>query len=688
MRDFFQARHVAVFGVSTRNGNLGARIVNSMLRFGYDGRISLIGRSGGEIRGLPIRPSLDEVPEPVDLAVIMTPAATIPDLFLDCARHGIRHLVVESGGFAELDEYGIQLSARLKRVARENGQRFIGPNCIGVVDIRSGLATPFSSMPKPPLGTISVLTQSGGVGMLYANHLDEEGVGLSKFVSLGNKLDVDENDLVPFFAQDPETQVILAYLESIADGRRLFELIRACPKPVVVHKSNIGRASAAIAGSHTAALMNDDAVVDAALRQAGALRTATLNDTVAAVKAFLLPPMRGDRVVVVSRSGGHAIIAADECGKVGFKFPPLPPATIEKVRHLVRADVIRLGNPLDLGDLYDADSFLMIMDEIMGLPMADGVIFLFLLSAYAPEVGERIVRQARELTARYDKPLALVVHTWPEELARLKRVNSFPIFETAEDAVAALAHGRDHWRFSQRAPKRMPRVAANKPAAELLSAAAPGTFLRQDEAFALLDHYGLPHPPAVPVSTARQAAEAAAKWGGPVVLKLESPEATHKTDVGGVILGLSTGKEIKAAFGELERNLRRHLPQARFTGALVMPMAPRGLELIAGVKKDANFGPVLLLGWGGTAAEAMEKVSLRLAPLSPLEARQMIDELPGQKLLQGFRGRPPIDRRALVDLLVRLSRLACAPGVAEIDLNPVRLYPDGVRILDARVKVE
>ena len=688
MRGFFDARHVAVFGVSTRENNLGQRILKNLLDFGYVGRISLIGRGGGALAGHPIFGSLDECADTVDLAVVLTPAHTIPDIFAQCARHGVKRIVVESGGFNELGGEGDRLAAQLVSLARENNLRFIGPNGIGVVDNHRGLAAPFAVMPHPGKGPISVITQSGGVGLLYANYLVQEGMGMAKFASIGNKLDVDENELIPFLAGDERTEIILAYLESIPDGRRLFEAIRACPKPVIVHKSNISQASATIAGSHTAALMNNDAVVSAALRQAGAVRTDRVDETVAAVKAFLLPPMPGDRVVVVSRSGGHAIIAADQCAKAGMSFVKLSPKFIKVVRQAVRADVIKLGNPLDLGDLFDIEAYLTIMDEVMAQRDVDGVIFLFVyLSAYQPGVLERLVGRAEELTRKHNRPLAMVLHTWPEELARLKRHTQFPIFDTAEEAVAALAAGRDHARFHRQAPRQTPRVQCCQNAEAIVATTEPGGYLRQDQAFALLDAFEIPHPPVLLATKAAEAVRAAEGWKNqPVVLKIESPDAVHKTDVGGILLDLHGPRAIREAFAKLQANLAKHCPGARFDGALVMPMAPRGLEFIAGAKCDPSFGPVVLLGWGGTAAEAMAKVSLRLAPLTRWEALQMIAELPGQKLLDDFRGRGAIDRGALADLLVKLGHLAHAPGVAEIDLNPVRVYAKGVMALDARVR--
>lgn len=689
MRGFFDARHVAVFGVSTREGNLGARIVNNLLLFQYGGRITVIGRGGGAIAGHSIWPSLDEAgTTDVDLAVILTPATTVPGIMEQCGRHGVKRVVIESAGFAELDTGGRELQRQLLDTAAKYDIRFVGPNGIGIVDNHTGLAVPFSTMPRPPRGSVSIITQSGGVGLLYANHFLEEGIGMSKFVSMGNKINVDELDLIDFLQRDDSTSLILAYLESIRDGRALFERLRACRKPVLIHKSNIGETSKAIASSHTAALVNDDAVVDAAFRQAGVVRAQTLRDTVTKVKAMLLPPMKGDRVVAVSRSGGHAIIAADECGKVGMNFPRLPEDFLRRVKKAVRAGVIRLGNPLDVGDVFDMDAYLTIMEEVMALPQADAVLFQFVLISQASDkVVEDLIDKAAELTAKLHKPLALVLYTWPEILTRMHSHSSFPIFETTQEAVGALAAGRDWDRFKKKAPKRTPKIKTNDDAAAMLATLKPGRYLKQDDAFALLDLFGIKHPPVRFAKTGAEAVKAFEAFGGePVAMKIESPDVIHKSDFGGVILNLTTARETRVGFLELQENLAAHDPKAKFVGALVMPMAARGVELIAGVKVDPSFGPVVMIGWGGTAAEAMEKVSLRLAPITRGEALQMLGELPGQKLLSGFRDRPAVNRNAVANLLVKLSHLAHTPGLGELDLNPVTAYPDGVLALDARVR--
>jgi len=421
------------------------------------------------------------------------------------------------------------------------------------------------------------------------------------------------------------------------------------------------------------------------------LRAASLADAVARVKTLLLPPMKGNRVIVISRSGGQAIIAADECGRAGLVLPALPASFLAQLQDADHAAVIRRGNPLDLGaDIFDVDALLRVMDGAMAVPEADAVVLLLQMPS-SPAAKfvvhpERMVERAETLCRQFDKPLIFVVQSAPEMVAKMRAASNFPVFEVVEEAMTALAAGRDCARAKRQAPRRTPAVEANAAAAKRLAEVAPGAWLSQAQAFALLDVYEIAHPPVAFVRTAAEAEKAFARFRGPAAMKLESPDVVHKSDAGGVALDIETAAEAGAAFRKIRKNLAAYDAKARFAGAVLMPMAAREVELIAGVKRDTSFGPVLMLGWGGTIAEAMERVSIRLAPITHAEALSMLAELPGQKLLGAFRGRPAIKRAAVAELLVRLGQLACAPGVAEIDLNPVAVDADAALALDARVR--
>ncbi len=686
MRQFFYPASVAVVGVSARPGNLAKNIVRNLEAFGFAGPIYQVSPRGGEWHGRKVYRSLEELPQTPELAVILTPAATVPEIVRACGRRGVRRLIVESGGFRELGEERDSLAAELEQAAREYDIRFIGPNCIGVVCTESGLAVPFPLIPKvPPRGGVSIVSQSGGVGLTYLHALGLERVGLAKFVSVGNKQNVDENDLLAYLAQDPQTEVILLYLESIPQGRRLYELIRACPKPVVVHKANIAPASNAIARSHTAALANDDQVVEAALAQAGAVRVRGVSECIQVVKGLTLPPMRGRRLAVISRSGGHAVVAADAVHRSGLTLAEFPSHYTQAIARHTRASVIRLQNPLDLGDLFDFEVYIQALAGALDMEQVDGVLFVH--GARGPEApaSRRFVIEAGRLCRRKNKPVALVLLMDPEDLEALAPELEIPMFPAPEEgitALAALARAGEaaELRRDPEQPEPPPEIDLER-AARLLDAAGPDGGLELPEALHLAAAAGVPVAEFVVALEPKEAAQAARYLGGRVVLKAVVPGGGHKTEAGGVILNLRRPEAV-------ERAAEMLLTRLECSRLVVMRQREGSAELIVGAKQDPSFGAVVLVGLGGVAAEALGDVSLRLAPLSAAEAAVMLEELRGRDLLTGFRGRPPVDRLALVDLLRRVAALAAGlPRLAELDLNPVLAGPTGAVCVDARAVV-
>lgn len=685
MRQFFYPASVAVVGVSARPGNLAKNIVRNLEAFGFAGPIYQVSPRGGEWHGRKVYRSLEELPQTPELAVILTPAATVPEIVRACGRRGVRRLIVESGGFRELGDERDSLAAELEEAAREYDIRFIGPNCIGVVCTDSGLAVPFPLIPKVPRrGGVSIVAQSGGVGLTYLHALGLERVGLAKFVSVGNKQNVDENDLLAYLAEDPQTEVILLYLESIPQGRRLYELIRACPKPVVVHKANIAPASNAIARSHTAALANDDQVVEAALAQAGAIRVRGVSECIQVVKGLTLPPMRGRRLAVISRSGGHAVVAADAVHRAGLALAEFPSDYTQAIARHTRASVIRLQNPLDLGDLFDFEVYVQALAGALDMEQVDGVLFVH--GARGPEApaSRRFVIQAGRLCREKGKPVALVLLMDPEELAAVAPELDIPIFPAPEEgitALAALARAEEAEEIRRSQSRDEPPEIDLERAARLLDAAGPDGGLELPEALHLAAAAGVPVAEFVVALEPKEAAEAARFLGGRVVLKAVVPGGGHKTEAGGVILNLRRPEAVERA----AEMLMTRLDCARL---VVMRQMEGSAELIVGAKQDPSFGAVVLVGLGGVAAEALGDVSLRLAPVSAAEAAVMLEELRGRALLEGFRGRPPVDRLALVDLLRRVAALAAGlPRLAELDLNPVQAGPTGVVCVDARAMV-
>ncbi|MEJ2725793.1 MAG: CoA-binding protein, partial [Deltaproteobacteria bacterium] len=408
---FFYPESIAVVGVSAERSNLGKNIVQNCLTFGYPGEIVPVGLKKGVVFGQRIYGSLDEIDREIDLAVILTPAKTIPGILEQCGRKGIKWAVIESGGFSETGEAGRPLEEACTRISRKHGIRFIGPNGIGVTNLEQGLALPFWPLREDlSLGPVSILAQSGGVGLSYLSFLVEENIGINKFVSMGNKLNVDENDLLGYLIQDEGTKIILVHLEGFTDGRRFMEIASSSEKPVLVHKSNRFKTSSQIAHSHTAALFADDALVDQVLEQTGCVRVNTMNDAMDYIKSLTLPPLKGNRLAVVSRSGGHAVIAADACAHYGFELPPFPENVLKEIENRLRAHVIHLQNPLDLGDLFELEFYEYIVEEVMKRDNVDGVLLGHgYRRGFEQEHSRMLISKVRDLVNRYQKPVALVI---------------------------------------------------------------------------------------------------------------------------------------------------------------------------------------------------------------------------------------------------------------------------------------
>jgi acyl-CoA synthetase (NDP forming) len=686
---FFYPDRVAVIGVSEQPDNLATNIVRNMLEFGYSGEMYAVGLHSGKVHGIPILTSVESLPDGVDLAVILTPAATVPGLLDACGKKGIRHAVIESGGFAEFSEAGRALEEQLCAVAQRWGIRFIGPNCISVINMEIGLCLPFPRLERQAikLGPVSVLAQSGGVSITYLLLLSEAGLGVNKVVSMGNKADLNEMDYLAYLLDDPGTEIICLYLESIEEGRRLIELAASSPKPVIVHKANTARATAQIAFSHTAALANDDRLVSAALRQAGLARAANLEDAVALAQGFALPPVQGNDLVVVSRSGGHAVIAADVVEPNGFRLIPIPADFLAGVRSLFRADVIALTNPLDLGVIFDFDLYGRIVEECLHALDPDAVLLIHTYSAGPEgEMSRRFARRVQELSRELNRTAAFCAFAQQEEVDLLKREMDFPVFTEIEAAVRALATSRDHYsRPSRLSP--MPPAPANRPR-EVEALLAYDGVLTADLALGLCATYGIPVAEWAVVEDVESALVAASIVDYPLALKVLSPDVSHKSDMGGVVLGVESRKALLAEFPALLARVKEQARDARVSGVLVQRMLSGGREVILGGKRDPSFGPVVMFGLGGVYVEVFEDVAFRLAPLARQDAEEMVAEVRGSRLLRGMRGEPPADVEAIVEALLALSRLLVeCPEVAEVDVNPLLVFEQGVTAVDARVIV-
>jgi acyl-CoA synthetase (NDP forming) len=660
MQKFFYPHSVAVVGVSEDPANLAQGIVANLLHAKYQGKIFLVGRRPGTTYGLPIFSRLSDLPEPVDLAAILAPARVVPALVRECGELGISRVVVESAGFSELDGAGQALEEEVRTALQHYGMRLVGPNGLGLINLETGLSLPFAQMePVPRPGRISIIAQSGGVATHLLAWMAKEGLGLNKFLSLGNKLDVAENEVIEYLLDDPGTEAIYVYLEGMEDGRGLLAAADRATKPIYLHLANVGPETAAIAHSHTASLTTDERVLDAACRQSRIIRVKTQSEFLDAARLVGQPPVRGNRVVVFSRSGGEAVVAAYACRRFGFTLPPLSEALMHSIQVRSRAGVIRPTNPIDLGDVFDFALYTDIMAAVCQDPGVDAVLFHYgPVAEFERDAAREMARRMLELAREAQKPLAITVLCTLNEADYLRDTLRIPVFHFPEEAVQALAMSRDlaARRGSPRLAEPPPWEVAG-PIAGMLAGPNPEGFIPLAQALTLIEALGLDLAPWAAVASPEEATAAAGRIGFPVVLKLSAPSLIHKTEAGGVELDLQDAAAVQQAFGRLAQVAQSHLPPREAWQVVVMSQVAGGLELLLGARRDDSFGPVVAFGAGGVDTEILDDIALRVAPLNPAQARDLMAETRIGRILAGTRGRPPADLDSLGRALGLLSQL-------------------------------
>jgi acyl-CoA synthetase (NDP forming) len=677
----FAPRRVALVGASATPGKLGHLFMENLIapQSGFRGEVVAVHPKLSEILGRPAYGSLASVPGGADLAVIVAPPGEVPAIMVDCATARVPVAVIISGGFAETGAGGRALEERVVASARAGKVRLIGPNCFGVISASAGLNASLG-IGMPSRGGIALYTQSGAYGMAAFMRSQEDLIGFSRVVACGNKVDLDETDMLRAFGDDPETRVIAMLLESIGDGRRFFEAASevAERKPIVVLKTGRGEAGRRAAASHTAALATDTAVTLAALRQAG-IRVVedglTLLDLAAALDRQ--PPLAGTRIAVITNSGGTGVEIADLAEARGLQVPPLSEALQSKIRPMLPAYGSAI-NPIDVTtewrrfpEMYGAGlAALLDSDEV------DGVVPVLLQrSALMPEVADRVIAEVAAARARGSTKPVHVCWVGPEAAAENRR----RLLAAGIPCHPWPARTAEVMSLTARAAPRTAPAAVGAPVARPPVAADDG-WLPSGLAFELLAGAGFPVAAWRLARSRTEAIAAAEALGMPVVLKAERPGLIHKSDSGGVRLGLATPAAVGAAYDDVAARLGS-------TEALLQRQARPGVELVIGARRDANFGPVIMAGLGGIWIEALGDVALRLAPIGEAEALAMVAGLKGQPLLTGGRGRPAVDRPALARLIARLSVwVASAPWLEELDANPVIANADGLVMVDLRMR--
>jgi acetyl coenzyme A synthetase (ADP forming)-like protein len=689
LTSILRPRSVAVIGASRQPGTVGAEVFRNLLRTEFAGPVYPVNPAASVIQCIPAYSSVEVIPASVDLAVVAVPAAEVVTVAQECARKGVRGLVVLSAGFGEVGASGQARQAELLWACRASGMRLIGPNCIGVVNTDPGVRLNAIFGPhRATAGRIGLASQSGALGLAAIDYAVQRGVGLSSFVSMGNKADISSNDLLSYWEQDSATDVILLYLESFGNPRKFSRIARRVgrSKPILVVKSGRSTAGSRASASHTGALLAaSDVTVDALFQQAGVIRVDSIDalfDVASLLAQQPLPP--GRRVAIVTNVGGPGIMCADACEAGGLEVPVLADATLHQLREFLPPEA-SVTNPVDMIATASAEQYRRTVEVLTSDPDVDAVISIFIppLTTSAADVAHALTES---IAHGPGKPVLAVFVTSLSAPEGLHADGcTIPAYAFPESAARALALATRYaeWRARPAAPKARPAGLRREAAEALIARAleAGGGWLDPAEVQQLLECYGLPLVEQRLTDSPEQVELAARVLGGAVVLKAVVPGLVHRTEVGAVTLGIVDPVAAHASAAEM----RARLGATRF---LVQRMAPGGVEMLAGVVHDPQFGPILACGAGGVAVELLKDIAIRLTPLAAADATEMVSELRTSPLLNGFRGAPAVDRAAFEDLLVRLAALADdLPHVAEIDCNPVLVSSKGALIVDARVRV-
>ena len=688
VRHLLEPESVAVIGASRHRGSIGAEVFHNLLEAGFRGPVYPVNPNASVIQSVTAYASIGDVPGPVELAVITVPAEDVLEVAEQCAAKGVRALLVISAGFAERGGEGLELQRRLLEICRRSGMRLCGPNCMGVLNTVPEVSLNATFAPTfPPPGNVAFISQSGGLGLAVIEHASRLGLGISQFVSIGNKTDLSGNDFLQYWESDSSTDVVLLYLESFGNPRKFARLARrvAQTKPIIAVKSGRTPAGARGTGSHTGALLAaSDVTVDALFRQAGVIRTESLHemfDTSALLANQPLPA--GDRVAIVTNGGGPAILCADACVERGLQVLD-PSPSLRAGLDKVLPPGSSTGNPIDMLAEARGDDYKNAIATLAASGEVDAVIAIFVppLVTSPEEVAQGIRDAAANAGNLTLAAVFMSARGMPDALQAGGR--RIPSFEFPEDAAAALAHAARlaRWRAEGQGQPVAVDVDAGRAAAVIDGALdASQDWLDPAATFELLESYGIPLAPVRFASTPRQAATAAREIGFPVAVKAFAPGLVHKTEAGAVRLGLATSSAVERAATEMSATIRTE-------GFVVQKMVSQGVEMLVGLVQDASFGPVLACGSGGVTAELMRDVRVALTPVSAADAASMLRSLRSFPLLQGFRGSPPADVAALEAIIHRVSALAEGhPEITELDLNPVIVQERGAVVVDARVRV-
>lgn len=702
LRHIMSPRSVAVIGASNRAGSIGQLVFQSMISSGFSGVVYPVTPTANSVMAVKAYPSVLDVPDSIDLAIVAVPASQVLKVADECGRKKMRGLIVISDGFRERGPDGAALEIELRETAFGYGMRIIGPNCMGLIntDPRVRLNASFALI-FPPHGNIGFITQSGALGLGILKYAKNADIGFSSYISVGNRADIAATDMMLYWEKDPMTKVILLYLESFDHPDQFTRISRrvSASKPILAIKGGRSIAGSRAAMSHTGALATPDVVSDALFHQAGIVRVNTIEGLFhSAVLLANQPVPKGKRVAILTNGGGPGTVAADACVRNELVVPELSAETAEKLRGVIKRD-IGIGNPLDLTAGVTTQEFEDTLRILAEDPGNDAI-----MAMYVPPAGlsiediEKAIDRVSPVIAQNEKPVLACFVGQTESKGRLMSDNRFvPYYLFPEDAARALASAAKYDVIRKKKPGATPRfetidVAKSR---EIISEVLSRDTTRPvwagpEETSALLGCYGIRMAETKVAGTAEDAAAMATRLGYPVVVKLHSFTITQKTDVGGVVLNVQSADEVKSAFDQIKARLAVLGREGEMQGVTVQPMVEEGVEVVIGVTEDTTLGHVVMFGLGGTYAELLEDTAARLLPITDQDAREMINSVKMVKLLTGYRGSAPLDTASLEDLLLRVSDLVeNVPQITEMDLNPVKVLPEGqgYRVVDVRVAV-
>jgi acetyltransferase len=692
----FAPRSVAVIGASTQRGSIGREILHNIIEYEFNGKLFPVNPHAEFIHSIKCYPSILDVPDEVDLGIVVVPAKAVLEVARQCGRKGVKALVVITAGFKETGGEGAERERQLVQIVRDHGMRLIGPNCMGVFSTHSEVRLNATFAPTQPIpGDIAFMSQSGAMGVAILNATARAAIGFSFFASVGNKADVSGNDLLTYWENDERTRVIALYLESFGNPRRFTRLAKRISrhKPILAVKSGRTLAGARAATSHTGSLSGREQAVDALLRQCGVVRAESIGDLIDLMTAFARCPLpRGNRVAVLTNAGGPGIMATDSLLSNGMRLATLTPESSDDLRSFLAAEA-SVANPVDMIASARADQYRRSLEVLLSDPGVDLAIVVFVPPHMI--VPDDVADAITDVARHHSKPVLSVFMAKEEfyESIPQRHADAPPIYRYTESAARAAVELDRYRRWHERPTGQVRTFDVQREAAarvvEQAQARGDG-WLAQEDAFALVSAYGIPTAPVVRVATAIEAATAAERIGYPIVLKVDDPRVVHKSDVEGVVLGLESAEAVERAVEAMRAAVARSLGHADVGGFIVQRQVPAGREVILGMTLDPLFGPLVAFGSGGRAVEVFQDIVYRVLPLTDVDAHDMVRSIKGYPLLRGHRGEAPVDLDLAEEAILRLAQLVSDfDCIEELDLNPFILAPQrqDCLVVDARIRI-